>query len=146
MRAVRGFTLLEVLVSFVILATASGLLLGMLSGGLKQVTRARSDTEASLYAQSTLDQLGIDAPIEPGVQEGVYGDGRYRYRLEIAEMDDPAPVPAPAPVAALPMALPAARLYRVLLEVRWGDAPTQRLRIATARARAPAPLAAAGAR
>jgi general secretion pathway protein I len=143
-RSSRGFTLLEVLVSFVILATASALLLGMLSGGLRQVARARSDTEASLYAQSTLDQLGIDAPLEPGVHEGVYGDGRYHYRLEVASMDDPAPVQAPVPVAAMPMALPAARLYRVLLEVRWGDAPAQRLRIATARARVADQLVEAG--
>jgi general secretion pathway protein I len=141
-RASRGFTLLEVLVSFVILASASALLLGMLSGGLRQVTRARSDTEASLYAQSTLDQLGIDAPVEPGVQEGVYAGGRYHWRLEITPMDDPAPVQASTPVAAVPMALPSARLYRVLLDVRWGDAPAQRPRIATARARAPQLVAA----
>ena len=145
MRTARGFTLLEVLVSFVILAAASALLLGMLSGGLRQVTRARSDTEASLYAQSTLDQLGIDAPLEPGVQEGEYGDGRYRYRLEVAKMDDPAPVPDTGLLPPPPAGGPTAQLYRVLLEVRWGDAPTQRLRIATARARSAGPLVVAGA-
>jgi general secretion pathway protein I len=143
MRAARGFTLLEVLVSFVILAAASALLLGMLSGGLRQVARARSDTEASLFAQSTLDQLGVTAPIEAGVAQGEYDGGRYHWRMEITPADDPAPAP-PDPEAPLaPPGLPGAQplLFRVVLDVRWGEAATQALHIATLRARMPAQVA-----
>jgi general secretion pathway protein I len=139
MRATRGFTLLEVLVSFVLLAAASALLLGMLSGGLRQVSRARAETEASLLAQSTLDQLGVLLPVEPGVSEGSYPGGRYRYRMEITPADDPAPVPADpvAPVADAGLAAPRPLLFRVALEVRWGEAATQVLQVATLRARLP---------
>ena len=138
MKPARGFTLLEVLLAFVILAAASGLLLGMLSGGLGQVSRARADTEASLYAQSLLDGVGVLSPIAPGARDGEFGGGRYHYRLQIAEVPDPAPAPpdplAPA-VAADPTTMP--KLFRLALDVRWGDRPTQQLHIATLRARAP---------
>jgi general secretion pathway protein I len=139
MRRSRGFTLLEVLVSFVLLAAASALLLGMLSGGLRQVSRARAETEASLLAQSTLDQLGVLLPVEAGAREGEYPGGRYRYRMEIAPVDDPAPAPAD-PVTAPADGGPAAPrpvLFRVALDVRWGDAATQVLHVATLRARLP---------
>ena len=138
MKAARGFTLLEVLLAFVILAAASGLLLGMLSGGLGQVSRSRSDTEASLYAQSLLDGVGVLEPIAPGVREGEFDGGRYRYRLEIAEVPDPVPAPPDAPVPAdAPLPIPIPKLFRLVLDVRWGDRPAQQLHIASLRARAP---------
>ena len=103
MKPARGFTLLEVLLAFVILAAASGLLLGMLSGGLGQVARARSDTEASLYAQSLLDGVGVLAPIAPGARDGEFGGGRYHYRLQIAEVPDPAPAPPDSLASTVPV-------------------------------------------
>jgi len=138
MKPARGFTLLEVLLAFVILAAASGLLLGMLSGGLGQVSRARSDTEASLYAQSLLDGVGVLAPIAPGTRDGEFGGGRYHYRLQIAEVPDPAPAPPDSLASTVPVdpaTMP--KLFRLALDVRWGDRPTQQLHIATLRARAP---------
>lgn len=143
MRRARGFTLLEVLVSFVILAAASALLLGMLSGGLKQVGRARSDTEASLFAQTTLDQLGVLLPLEPGAQEGEYDGGRYHWRMEIARVDDPAPVPPDPTAPVVPDNLLGAQpeLLRVVLQVTRGEPRQQVLRVATLRARVPTQLA-----
>ncbi len=142
MRPARGFTLLEVLLAFVILAAAAGLLLGMLSGGLGQVARARSETEASLYAQSLLDGIGILEPLAPGSRDGEFDSGRYHYRLEIAQVVDPVPLPA-TPPAAVENALPGQSpplFYRVSLLVRWGDRPTQQLALATLRARSPSLL------
>ncbi len=138
MRPARGFTLIEVLLAFVILAAAAGLLLGMLSGGLGQVARARSETEASLYAQSLLDGIGILEPIAPGSRDGEFDSGRYHYRLQIAQVDDPVPAPptaqaaGPAPISGQPLAT----FFRVSLVVRWGDRPTQQLSLSTLRARA----------
>lgn len=143
-----GFTLLEVMVAFVVLAAALGLLLGMLSRGLKQVTQAQAETEASLHAQSLLDQLGTLETLEPGSSDGDFDDGRYRWRLQVSEAEDPAPPPppddgTPAPVA--PIALGAPLLYRVVLDVEWGAAsPAQQLQFSTLRLRAP-PLPEAGA-
>lgn len=47
-----GFSLIEVLVAFVLLAGGLGLLLGILSGGLSQVRWAQAHSEAMLVARS----------------------------------------------------------------------------------------------
>ena len=141
----RGFTLLEVMLAFVLLAAALGLLLGMLSRGLRQIAQSQGESEATLYAQSLVDQLGALEPIVPGLSDGDVGGGRYHYRMEINEVPDPAaPPPAPdvATAAATPRAIGAPVLYRIALEVTWGAAePAQRLRFLILRARAPSAAA-----
>jgi general secretion pathway protein I len=139
-RGQRGFTLLEVMVAFVILAAALGLLLGMLSRGLRQVGQAQAETEASLQAQSLLDTVGTIEPIEPGTSTGEFGQGRYRWRMQVSEGADPAPPPPPADGAPAPEpapALVAPLLYRVALDVEWGSERAQRLHFDTLRLRAP---------
>ena len=137
----RGFTLLEVMLAFVLLAAALGLLLGMLSRGLRQVTQSQGESEATLYAQSLVDQMGALEPIHPGRSDGDFGGGRYHYQLEISEIPDPAATPpapdsTPAGNAQKPIGAPV--LYRIALEVSWGAAePAQRLRFLTLRARTP---------
>ena len=139
-RRERGFTLLEVMVAFVILAIALGLLLGMLSRGLKQVAQAGNETEAALHAQSLLDAFGTLEAIEPGTRDGEFDDGRYRWRLQVDEAPDPAPPPPPPEGEPQPNpGLGAPVLYRVVLEVEWGArTPAQRLRYSTLRLRSPA--------
>ncbi|MEO6519874.1 MAG: prepilin-type N-terminal cleavage/methylation domain-containing protein, partial [Pseudoxanthomonas sp.] len=97
MRRVRGFTLLEVMLAFTILAVAMGLLLGMLSRGLGQVRTSQDETEATLYAQSLLDQVGVIEAVQTGQKVGEFDNGRYRYRLETTEIEDPSPAPALPP-------------------------------------------------
>ncbi len=146
----RGFTLLEVMLAFVVLAVAMGLLVGMLANGLRQVRQAQGETEAALHAQTLLDQIGILEPIAPVVREGNLDQDRYRYRLDISEAEDPvAPVPGQLPPEAGPPVTAASliggpTLYRVVLDVSWGaGAPGQQLRFVTLRARLPLPGAVA---
>ena len=103
LRRTRGFTLLEVMLAFVLLVAALGLLIGMLSNGLRLVRQAQDETAASLYAQSLFEQLGALEPLRTGVREGELGEGRYRYRLQIAEIQDLAPIQAPAVGEAAPV-------------------------------------------
>jgi general secretion pathway protein I len=131
--------LLEVMLAFVLLAVALGLLMGMLSGGLKQVNEAGRATEATLHAQSLLDALGALEPIVPGTKSGEFDDGRYRWTLAVEPTDDPAPLsldagpPPAAPLEGGP------RLYRVALDIEWNKGgPRERLRYVTLRARTPA--------
>jgi general secretion pathway protein I len=137
--AQRGFTLLEVMVAFVILAVALGLLLGMLSRGLRQVAQSGNETEASLHAQSLLDALGTLEPIEPGTRDGQFDGGRYRWHLQVDAAPDPAPPPPPPDGAPQPdPGAGAPVLYRAVLDVDWGArAPAQRLRFSTLRLRSP---------
>jgi general secretion pathway protein I len=143
-----GFTLLEVIVAVVILATALGLLLGMLSRGMHQVTQAQAESEAAMYAQSLLDQLGTIEVLEPVEKDGDFADGRYRWHLQVAPTIDPAPPPpaepgAPPPQPAQTETSPT--LYRVRLDVSWGGGGQGRqLRFETLRLRAPSLDAAQG--
>lgn len=139
MKSHRGFTLLEVMLAFVLLAAAMGLLMSMLSNGLGQVRHAQGETEATLHAQSLLDQVGLLEAIEPGRSNGKFDNGRYTYELDISEVQDPAPAPelpnAPAPGVET---VGAPKLYRVALHVSWGaNEPAQQLNFVTLRVRAP---------
>ncbi len=139
--AQRGYTLLEVLVAFALLAIGLGLLLAILSGGVHAVARASESTHATLYAESLLDTLGADQRLQPGRSQGVFEDGRYRWTLTIT----PFKPPIPAPVRGDPYTADPAQqnfaenvLMRAVLELQWGArGPDQTLHIETLRAYAP---------
>jgi general secretion pathway protein I len=134
-RQARGFTLLEVMLAFALLAFAMGLLIGMLANGLHQVSRAESATEATLYAQSLLDPLGTLDPITPGERDGYFQGNRYHWRLQITPAQDPAPRVAVITVPTTEVLTPPV-LYRIALDVSWGAGGVgQTLHFATLRAR-----------
>ncbi|CAN5654935.1 prepilin-type N-terminal cleavage/methylation domain-containing protein [soil metagenome] len=85
----RGYTLIEVLVAFAVLALALTLLLGTLSGATRQVRWAADAGRAALHAQSLLAQTGVGEVLQPGRSDGVFEAGRYRWMLEVAPYDDP---------------------------------------------------------
>lgn len=140
MKLARGFTLLEVLLAFVILSVAMGMLMAMLSRGLGQVRSARDESEAAMYAQSLLDSTGVLESLQEGQREGSWAGGRYRYRLDVREFEDPSPKPPPVPGAPAPAPIAPPRLFRLDLAVSWGAAESAReLHFTTLRARS-APL------
>ncbi|MFP7722515.1 type II secretion system protein XpsI [Lysobacter sp. A3-1-A15] len=124
-----GYTLIEVIVAFALLALALTLLLGTLSGATRQVRWAGDAGRAALHAQSLLAQQGISDPIEPGERSGEFDDGRYRWTLGTVPWTDPALPPAgPQPLAG------AQQLYRLQLAVEWGEGgPRERLDLHTLR-------------
>src|SRR5690606_343726 len=86
----RGYTLIEVIVAFALLALGLTLLLGTLSGSTRQVRWAADAGRATLHAQSLLDTVGIIKPLQPGQRTGDFDDGRYRWVLSISPWQDPA--------------------------------------------------------
>lgn len=78
-----GFTLLEVLLAFVIFAISFAVVLEILSTSLRSTVRARQYTEAALLAQSLMDQVGTEIPLQDSVFEGD-SPGGYRWRVNIA--------------------------------------------------------------
>lgn len=127
-RPQRGYSLIEVIVAFALLALALTLLLGTLSGAARQVRWSGDAGRAALHAQSLLEQVGVGESIQPGQRDGEFDDGRYRWTLSIAPWTDPALPPAPAMDPAAP------RLLEMSLSVRWGDGrPGQQLQLRTLR-------------
>jgi len=110
----HGFTLIEVIVAFMMLALALTLLLGTLSGAARQVRYAEDAGRAALHAQTLLDQVGIGEPLRAGRSDGELDDGRYRWSLEVAPWRDPGRADV-LPTAGAP------QLMELVLDIEWGE-------------------------
>ena len=123
----RGYTLIEVIVAFALLALALTLLLGTLSGATRQVRWSADAGRAALHARSLLAAAGVGEPLRTGEQAGELEDGRYRWTLRVVPWTDPS-------AAAGPVALAADRLFELELDVRWGaGGPRERVQLRTLR-------------
>lgn len=70
----EGFTLVEMLVAFVIMAVVAAMLYRGLSSGLRASKAADGSEAALLVAKARLASLGVETPLQPGTQEGRDGD------------------------------------------------------------------------
>lgn len=131
-RRQQGFSLLEVIVAFALLAGALTLLLGTLSGASRQVRRSADGGRAALHAQSLLAQLGVGEALGTGRDSGDFEDGRYQWTLDVHPWKD-ASQPANTPID------PAApRMLEIQLDVTWGQAgPGERLQLRSLRMQPP---------
>jgi general secretion pathway protein I len=78
-----GFTLIEVLVAFAIAALLLVALLRILTLGLGAAERSEEITRATILAQSTLDAVGVVAPLAEGdIAELVNGPFHIRAAVE----------------------------------------------------------------
>ena len=67
----RGYTLVEVLVAFVILAMTLTVLLRIFSGGVRNIAVSADYARAVLIAESQLAAAGIDEPFHAGETGGI---------------------------------------------------------------------------
>ena len=129
-----GYTLIEVLVAFSVLALALTFLLGTLSGSTRQVRWSADAGRAALHARSLLSEVGVGEVLQPGREEGEFEDGRYRWQLDSAPWVDPL-LPANAPEDPC-----AAQLLQLRLELAWGEGGSgQRLVVESLRLVQPEP-------
>ena len=77
-----GFTLLEVMLAFVIFALSFATVLEIMAGSMRSVRRASDDTQVALLAQSIIDLVGTEIPIEEGQFNGSDMD-RYDWSMGI---------------------------------------------------------------
>ena len=110
-RRQRGFTLIEVVVAFALLAVGLGSAMQIAVGSMHQARSAADFTEAALYAQSLLDSAGVGYRLEEGGDSGRFGE-RYTWQLEVTPYESQSDVPLD------PMTVPVL-LYRVDLVVSW---------------------------
>jgi len=71
-----GFTLIEVIASFTILAMTFMLVLEILSNSSANTIKSSERTQISLMAQSKMDEVGIIIPVEEGSVAGNFDDKR----------------------------------------------------------------------
>ena len=97
-RGQRGFTLLEVVIAFTLLAAMLAVVLRLFSEGASGTGKAERRTVALLHAESKLAELVVTAR-KPDTLEGKFADG-YRWRATLApqrerRLGDPVPLIEP---------------------------------------------------
>lgn len=112
--AAAGFTLIEVLTAFVILALAFAALLPAFATGMRSLVTADDYATAALLAQSRLELVGRAEPLQAGASAGAF-DERFSWRLEIEPLP-PADARSEQPLQA----------YGVVLTVAWDAGSTER--------------------
>jgi general secretion pathway protein I len=121
----RGFTLLEVMLAFVVFALSFATVLEIMAGSMRSVGRATDDTQVALLAQSIMDLVGSEIPIE----EGEYSDSamdRYQWQMNISLYDSGGEVEEQAMITQELADLSGIELYRVDLYVDWDTGRRQR--------------------
>lgn len=129
-RASAGFSLLEVLVAFAILALSLGVLMRVFSGSLRNIDGSAGYARAVAIAESQLAAQGIETPIDEAEVRGEDGQG-YAWTVTAQRADT-----APPPEGVAPSSTD---LYRVDVVVRWGGSggtPARSLQVTTLRAAA----------
>ena len=111
-----GFTLLEVLLAFVIFALSFSIILEILAGSMRSTTRARTYSEAALLAQSLVDMVGIEIPLEEGSLGGE-APGGYNWELYISPYEPQHEEDRNIELAEIA----GTALFWVDLEVEWGN-------------------------
>ena len=115
----RGFTLLEVLVAFIIAALALAALFEGGLGGLRATTVSSRYLEAVARAQSHLASATLPGAMAAADTQGDEGGGfHWHVRVTEAAVSRPAPNAAPGPVAAL---------YAVSAAVSWSEGGRSRV-------------------
>lgn len=107
-----GFSLLEILIAFSILALSLGILLNIFSGGVNTAMIADDYTVAVQIAESLMAKTGSEIPIKDHQSSGVENE-KYRWSLSIRPY-------TPASEAIDPKNI-AAEIFKVNAIVAWGE-------------------------
>jgi general secretion pathway protein I len=112
-RRARGFSLLEVLVAFVILAAVATALFRLFSGALANASAADDYSRAVLVAESALTAAAAAQPLREATETGSADDGRVEWTTRVTPYSPP-DVPPELEGTSEAMAI---RLYRVTVDV-----------------------------
>jgi general secretion pathway protein I len=109
----RGFSLLEVLVAFVVLALVGTALFRLFGGAMGNAGAADEWSRATLIAEARLAQASAADPLREATEAGTEDDGRIRWESKVVPWTPPDVTPeAQAAAETLPL-----RLYRISVTV-----------------------------
>ncbi|MFA0732568.1 MAG: hypothetical protein LKKZDAJK_000721 [Candidatus Fervidibacter sp.] len=105
-----GFTLVELVIAFVLLAMGIVAILELVGQSALNARLARNRTQAALLAQQRMEELLSQPDLQPGVSEGDFGDRfpQFRWRTQVEQVSgstDPSQTP----------------LYRLTVVVEWQE-------------------------
>jgi general secretion pathway protein I len=106
-----GFSLLEILIAFSILALSLGILLKIFSAGVNTAGVAEEYNAAVQIAESLMAQTGVEAPLQPNQTTGLEHE-KYHWRVAVSPFQFAA---ENLDVTAIP-----AVLFKVKVTVSWG--------------------------
>jgi general secretion pathway protein I len=110
-----GFSLLEVLVAFVILALVGTSIFRLFGASLNNAGAADEYSRAAVFAESRLALAGLDLPLRETSDQGTSDDGRYAWSTKVEPYVPPGTNDDQARLAQLlPM-----RLWRLSVVVSW---------------------------
>ena len=118
-----GFTLMEVLVASVLIATVFVAVTSLMSQSLRNLERMKPHERAMAHAREKMNEELLREQLAPEHSTGRWDDG-YDWRVDIA--------PEPGMTSGLPHQLAQSAqlqgpmLFDVRVQVGWGDAPNRR--------------------
>jgi general secretion pathway protein I len=108
----QGFSLLEILIAFSILALSLGILLKIFSAGVNTAVIAEDYTAATQIAQSLMAKTGLENPLQTDQASGLENE-KYHWLVEVSPFEfNPENVDTTALTAVL---------FKVKVIVSWGD-------------------------
>ncbi|MDO9168685.1 MAG: prepilin-type N-terminal cleavage/methylation domain-containing protein [Methylobacter sp.] len=107
-----GFSLLEILIAFSILALALGILLKIFSAGVNTAAVAEEYTAAVQIAEALMAKTGIEAPLKPSEATGLENE-KYHWRVSVS--------PFQFMAENVGVTTLAAELFKIKVTVSWGD-------------------------
>jgi general secretion pathway protein I len=112
----RGFTVIEVVVAFALLAVVLTTVFEIFTSGLARASELDNYSRALAMAQSQLADAGVEEALAEGEARGESEDRQFRWSVAVTpHVEDPADTSKPPP--ALPYTL-----YRVEARVGWTSA------------------------
>lgn len=120
MRRHKGFSLLEILVAFAIMAVALTMVLRIFGSGVNAAVVSEEYTLAVQIAESLMARMGVETPLQTGEYSGTEAD-KYDWWVSVTPVAGPPPAKASRFQSQQPQSVqPSLSLMAVRVRVSWG--------------------------